>query len=90
MPSPSIWRCCHDRDRIARDLHDLAIQRLFATGLTLQSASRLIEHPEAGERVGRAVDDLDETIKIIRSTIFALRAVGDEDGEPATVCGGGW
>ncbi|MFF7656516.1 GAF domain-containing protein [Streptomyces sp. NPDC007983] len=75
----------HDRDRIARDLHDLAIQRLFATGLTLQSASRLIEHPEAGERVGRAVDDLDETIKIIRSTIFALRAVGDEDGEPATL-----
>jgi signal transduction histidine kinase len=75
----------HDRDRIARDLHDLAIQRLFATGLTLQSASRLIEHPEAGERVGRAVDDLDETIKIIRSTIFALRAVGNEDGEPATL-----
>ncbi|MFD8866887.1 GAF domain-containing protein [Streptomyces sp. NPDC059590] len=71
----------HDRDRIARDLHDLAIQRLFATGLTLQSAGRLIEHPEAVERVGRAVDDLDETIKIIRSTIFALRVVGDGDAE---------
>ncbi|MER5379860.1 GAF domain-containing protein [Streptomyces sp. NPDC002688] len=62
-----------DRDRIARDLHDLAIQRLFATGMTLQSASRLIGHEEAAERVGRAVDDLDETIKIIRSTIFGLR-----------------
>ncbi|AWW35957.1 GAF domain-containing protein [Streptomyces cadmiisoli] len=62
-----------DRDRIARDLHDLAIQRLFATGMTLQSASRFIEHPEASERVARAVDDLDETIKIIRSTIFGLR-----------------
>jgi signal transduction histidine kinase len=74
-----------DRDRIARDLHDLAIQRLFATGLTLQSTGRLIERPEAAERVGRAVDDLDETIKIIRSTIFALRAVGDEDGRPATL-----
>ncbi|WP_137976744.1 GAF domain-containing protein [Streptomyces violaceusniger] len=74
-----------DRDRIARDLHDLAIQRLFATGLTLQSAGRLIERPEAAERVGRAVDDLDETIKIIRSTIFALRTVGDDDGEPATL-----
>ncbi|NUP45258.1 MAG: GAF domain-containing sensor histidine kinase [Streptomyces sp.] len=71
----------HDRDRIARDLHDLAIQRLFATGLTLQSAGRLIKHPEAAERVGRAVDDLDETIKIIRSTIFALRVVGDGDAE---------
>nr|WP_202529426.1 GAF domain-containing sensor histidine kinase [Streptomyces sp. SID486] len=63
-----------DRDRIARDLHDLAIQRLFATGMTLQSAGRLIERPEAAERVLRAVDDLDETIKIIRSTIFGLRA----------------
>ncbi|WP_081235657.1 sensor histidine kinase [Streptomyces viridosporus] len=63
-----------DRDRIARDLHDLAIQRLFATGMTLQSAGRLIEHQGAAERVARAVDDLDETIKIIRSTIFGLRA----------------
>ncbi|MBZ6227102.1 GAF domain-containing sensor histidine kinase [Streptomyces olivaceus] len=63
-----------DRDRIARDLHDLAIQRLFATGMTLQSAGRLIEHGPASERVLRAVDDLDETIKIIRSTIFGLRA----------------
>ncbi|MGW1054634.1 sensor histidine kinase [Streptomyces sp. NPDC001118] len=62
-----------DRDRIARDLHDLAIQRLFATGMTLQSAGRFIDHPEAAERVLRAVDDLDETIKIIRSTIFGLR-----------------
>ncbi|WP_225094550.1 GAF domain-containing protein, partial [Streptomyces sp. CoH27] len=62
-----------DRDRIARDLHDLAIQRLFATGMTLQSAGRFIDHPEASERVLRAVDDLDETIKIIRSAIFGLR-----------------
>ncbi|MEV5875366.1 GAF domain-containing sensor histidine kinase [Streptomyces sp. NPDC052101] len=65
-----------DRDRIARDLHDLAIQRLFATGMTLQSAGRFIEHPEASERVLRAVDDLDETIKIIRSAIFGLRTRG--------------
>ncbi|MEU8583031.1 sensor histidine kinase [Streptomyces abikoensis] len=63
-----------DHDRIARDLHDLAIQRLFATGMTLQSADRFIDHPEASERVRRAVSDLDETIKIIRSTIFGLRA----------------
>ncbi|MFC9080189.1 GAF domain-containing protein [Streptomyces sp. NPDC057062] len=69
-----------DRDRIARDLHDLAIQRLFATGMTLQSAGRFIEHPEAAERVVRAVDDLDETIKIIRSTIFGLRSRDGADG----------
>ncbi|MEL5955936.1 GAF domain-containing protein [Streptomyces sp. CLV115] len=62
-----------ERDRIARDLHDLAIQRLFATGMTLQSVVRLVEQPQASERLLRAVDDLDETIKIIRSTIFALR-----------------
>ncbi|MFE7172980.1 GAF domain-containing protein [Streptomyces sp. NPDC057616] len=69
-----------DRDRIARDLHDLAIQRLFATGMTLQSAGRFIEHDEAAGRVARAVDDLDETIKIIRSTIFGLRAREDGAG----------
>jgi signal transduction histidine kinase len=62
-----------DRDRIARDLHDLAIQRLFATGMTLQSAQRFVRHPEAAERLDRAVNDLDDTIKIIRSTIFGLR-----------------
>ncbi|MGQ4486065.1 GAF domain-containing protein [Streptomyces sp. SAS_281] len=69
-----------DRDRIARDLHDLAIQRLFATGMTLQSARRFVEHPVARERVIRAIDDLDTTIKIIRSTIFGLR----EHSEPGT------
>ncbi|MEV6213064.1 GAF domain-containing protein [Kitasatospora sp. NPDC051914] len=67
-----------DRDRIARDLHDLAIQRLFATGMTLQSAARFIEHSGASDRVLRAVADLDETIKIIRSTIFGLRAREEE------------
>ncbi|WP_406134431.1 GAF domain-containing protein [Streptomyces zaomyceticus] len=70
-----------DRDRIARDLHDLAIQRLFATGMTLQSARRFVEHPEAVDRLTRAIDDLDATIKIIRSTIFGLR----EHDTPGTV-----
>ncbi|WP_258177181.1 sensor histidine kinase [Streptomyces solincola] len=69
-----------DRDRIARDLHDLAIQRLFATGMTLQSAARLVEHPGAVERLERAVTDLDETIRIIRSTIFGLRVHDEHSG----------
>ncbi|MFJ6866796.1 GAF domain-containing protein [Streptomyces termitum] len=74
----------HDRDRIARDLHDLAIQRLFATGMTLQSATRVIERPDAVERVTRAVDDLDATIQIIRSTILQLRTPADDRaGGPA-------
>ena len=62
-----------DRDRIARDLHDLVIQRLFATGMSLQGATRLPGVPDdVTERVSRAVDELDETIKEIRHTIFAL------------------
>ncbi|MFJ6836263.1 GAF domain-containing protein [Streptomyces sp. NPDC091209] len=64
----------NDRDRIARDLHDLAIQRLFASGLSLQSVlNRLSDRPEVAERVQRVVDDLDDTIKVVRSTIYALR-----------------
>ncbi|WP_307805404.1 GAF domain-containing sensor histidine kinase [Streptomyces spirodelae] len=64
----------NDRDRIARDLHDLVIQRLFAGALTLQSTlGRLTDQPRLGDRVQRVVDDLDDTIKVIRSTIYALR-----------------
>lgn len=62
-----------DRDRIARDLHDLVIQRLFATGMMLQGATRTAQlPPDANDRISRAVDELDETIKEIRQTIFAL------------------
>jgi signal transduction histidine kinase len=62
-----------DRDRIARDLHDLVIQRLFATGMQLQGAVRQGDlPPEVSDRISRAVDDLDETIREIRQTIFAL------------------
>jgi signal transduction histidine kinase len=65
-----------DRDRIARDLHDLVIQRLFATGMLLQSAMRLTESsPEqARQRVDRAVGELDGTIRELRSTIYGLQA----------------
>lgn len=61
-----------DRDRIARDLHDLVIQRLFAVGLTLQGASRRA-NPEVVERLEGAVAELDQTIRDIRATIFELR-----------------
>jgi signal transduction histidine kinase len=66
-----------DRDRIARDLHDLVIQRLYATGMSLQGAMPLIDRPEVEQRVSRAVDALDETIKEIRSAIFALHSHRD-------------
>jgi signal transduction histidine kinase len=67
-----------DRDRIARDLHDLVIQRLYATGLRLQGTQRLIYDARAGERVQAAIDDLDQTIREIRSTIFELRQHGEQ------------
>nr|WP_320780690.1 GAF domain-containing protein [Streptomyces sp. CRN 30] len=62
-----------DRDRIARDLHDLVIQRLFTAGTTLESARRDAAAAEVREGVGRAVDELDVTIQEIRSAVFALR-----------------
>jgi signal transduction histidine kinase len=70
-----------DRDRIARDLHDLVIQRLYATGMSLQGTMPMITRPEVADRVTRAVDDMDQTIKEIRGAIFALQA-RDAASEP--------
>ena len=62
-----------DRDRIARDLHDLVIQRLFATGMHVQGTMRVLDNIElVEERLSKVVDELDETIREIRQTIFAL------------------
>lgn len=63
-----------DRERIARDLHDTVIQRLFATGLMLQGAARLAERPEVVDRIIQAVDDLDATVREVRTSIFELHA----------------
>ena len=60
-----------DRERIARDLHDTVIQRLFATGLALQGVVSRCE-PEVAERLQQAVDDIDDTVRQVRSTIFEL------------------
>ncbi|WP_326822536.1 sensor histidine kinase [Streptosporangium sp. NBC_01756] len=62
-----------DRDRIAKDLHDVVIQRLFAIAMTLMSTVRLVDKPEASSRLQYAIDELDGTIRQIRSTIFALQ-----------------
>ncbi|MCG5218928.1 GAF domain-containing protein [Streptosporangium soli] len=66
-----------DRDRIAKDLHDVVIQRLFAIAMTLMSVVRLVDRPEASSRLQGAIDELDETIRQIRSTIFALQTPRD-------------
>lgn len=65
-----------DRDRIARDLHDLVIQRLFAAGLSLQAGIRTELSPAGQARLDNVVNELDATIREIRSTIFALSTVG--------------
>ena len=89
-----------ERDRIARDLHDLVIQRLFATGISLSGAARVQETPQpVVDRLESAVDALDTTVKEIRATIFELHqpvghAVGgvrgrilEEAGAAAVVLG---
>jgi signal transduction histidine kinase len=63
-----------DRERIARDLHDVVIQRLFATGMQLQGAVLPSTRPDAAKRINAAVDDLDATIRDIRRSIFELRS----------------
>ncbi|HET7397187.1 MAG TPA: GAF domain-containing protein [Intrasporangium sp.] len=69
-----------DRDRIARDMHDNVVQRLFATGLSLQSAVPLARHPVVRERLGDAVDELDAAIREIREAIFGLHTVDPDLG----------
>ncbi|MDW4910162.1 GAF domain-containing protein [Streptomyces sp. ADMS] len=63
-----------DRDRIARDLHDLVVQRLFATGMMLESTQRRAEGDDkVHEILGHAVDELHATVQEVRTTIFALQ-----------------
>jgi signal transduction histidine kinase len=68
-----------DRDRIARDLHDLVIQRLYATGMSLESVSARLGDSDNGQRISSAVDALDETIREIRSAIFSLHSRPADD-----------
>ena len=65
-----------DQERIGRDLHDTVIQRLFAIGLSLQGAARLIDNPEARRRVDGAVSELDVTVRHIRTVIFDVESSG--------------
>jgi signal transduction histidine kinase len=66
-----------DRDRIARDLHDHVVQRLFAVALGLQGLASAETRPAAATRLATYVEDLDATIREIRTTIFQLRGRGE-------------
>ena len=68
-------RLLEDRERIARDLHDTVIQRLFAAGMALQATSAVIaSHEEGTRRISSVIDELDETIREVRTTIYGLHA----------------
>jgi signal transduction histidine kinase len=63
-----------DRERIARDLHDVVVQRLYGVGMQLMGAAKLTDKPQVEQRIQGAVTNLDDTIRQIRSTIFALQS----------------
>ncbi|OXM45292.1 GAF domain-containing protein [Amycolatopsis alba] len=69
-----------DRDRIARDLHDLVIQRLFAIGLGLEGLSRLATEPAVADRVTGFAHEIDRTIREIRNSIFSLQEPAEAQG----------
>ena len=62
-----------ERDRMARDLHDRVIQRIFAAGMSLQTAASVARNPQAAARIETAIADLDTSIVELRETIFTLR-----------------
>jgi two-component system sensor histidine kinase DevS len=67
-----------DRDRIARDLHDLVIQRMFAAGLSVQSLTRFTKDELALERIRNITGELDEAIRSLRDTIYSLKSSSGE------------
>lgn len=67
-----------DRERIGRDLHDHVIQRLYACGMSLQGTLRLVSGHDAKARIEKAVEQLDETIRDIRTSIFELHTAGED------------
>lgn len=74
-----------DRERLAGDLHDRVIQRIFAAGLTLQGIASSTRAEGEAERLEGVIAGLDDTIKEIRSTIFTLSLLGSEMGVRAQV-----
>ncbi len=70
-----------DRERIARDLHDHVIQRIFAVGMSLQAAANSVTDTRVLERIEESVEELDATIRDVRSTIFSLELQATEHVE---------
>lgn len=66
-----------ERERMGRDMHDNVIGNLFATGMSLQATLHRIEEPTAQQRLNDAIDNIDATIKEIRTTVYGLRSQAD-------------
>ncbi len=75
--SASRMAMLQDRERIARDLHDMVIQRLFAAGMNLQAVQSSAQPPIVADRIGSAINELDDTIRELRSAIFKLGPQGE-------------
>jgi signal transduction histidine kinase len=74
-----------ERDRLARDLHDTVIQRLFATGLSLQSIAGTMTRPGEADRLRQVIADVDDTIRQVRTVIFELGLNSTSQGPRASV-----
>jgi PAS domain S-box-containing protein len=66
-----------DRERIARDLHDMVIQRLFAAGMSLQAVQSQVQSPAVADRIASTINELDDTIRELRAAIFRLGQQGE-------------
>lgn len=73
-----------ERERIARDLHDIVIQRIFAAGLSISALARHLPTPATRERAAGITGELDTTIAELRATIYSLRTSAGEHEQPSS------
>jgi signal transduction histidine kinase len=76
-----------ERDRMARDLHDTVIQRLFGAGLRLQGIAGVVREADIARRMGTVITEIDESITQLRSIIYALGLSGGEQAIRAQIIG---
>jgi len=76
-----------ERERIARDLHDMVIQRIFAAGMSIQGVVGMVDAPETRDRLNDVTDSLDETIRQLRQSIFELGSLDDRQTLSSQIAG---